>query len=109
MAKIEEKSGVSFSLSFLIQVLTGIILFVWAYSQLDSRLSTTETSSTNNTMYIEKIQSDMLTSQDSPISADFQQFEQLNSLRHQLEIHKEEIINLRDKVYVLNRIVSMRR
>ena len=109
MTKIEEKSGVSFSLSFLIQVLTGIVLFVWAYSQLDSRLSTTESSSTNNTMHIEKIQSDMLASQDSPISADFKQFEQLNSLRHQLEIHKEEIINLRDKVYVLNRIVSMRR
>tara|TARA_R110000744_G_scaffold10269_4_gene32021 strand:- start:862 stop:1191 length:330 start_codon:yes stop_codon:yes gene_type:complete len=109
MAKIEEKSGVSFSLSFLIQMLSGIILFVWIYSQLDSRLSTAETSSVNNTMHIEKIQTDMMANQDSPISADFKQFEQLNSLRHQLEIHKEEIINLRDKLYVLNRIVSLRR
>ena len=48
-------------------------------------------------------------SQSQPIPADFQQNEQLNALRHQLEIHKEEIINLRDKVYVLNRIISMRR
>ena len=43
MAKIQENSGVSFSLSFLIQILSAIVLGVWGYSQLDSRISFLET------------------------------------------------------------------
>ena len=55
MAKIQESSGVSFSLSFLIQVLSAIVLFVYGYSQLDSRISFVENSSGSNAINIDEI------------------------------------------------------
>ena len=109
MAKIQENSGVSFSLSFLIQILSAIVLGVWGYSQLDSRISFLETTSSNNTMHIEKIQSDMLASQDAPISSDHIQNTSLRFLKEMMAQHEAEIVKLQDKVYQLNRIISMRR
>ena len=109
MAKIQENSGVRFSLSFLIQILSAIVLGVWGYSQLDSRISFLETNSSNNSMHIEKIQSDMLASQDSPISSDHIQNTSLRFLEVQIAQHEAEIIKLQDKVYQLNRIIGMSR
>ena len=109
MSKIQESSGVSFSLSFLIQILSAIVLGVWGYSQLDSRISFLETTSSNNTMHIEKIQSDMLASQDAPISSDHIQNTRLRFLEEMMAQHEAEIVKLQDKVYQLNRIISMRR
>ena len=109
MAKIQENSGVSFSLSFLIQILSAIVLGVWGYSQLDSRISFLETTSSNNTMHIEKIQSDMLASQDAPISSDHIKNTSLRFLEEMMAQHEAEIVKLQDKVYQLNRIISMRR
>ncbi len=109
MAKIQENSGVSFSLSFLIQILSAIVLGVWGYSQLDSRISFLETTSSNNTMHIEKIQSDMLASQDAPISSDHIQNTSIRFLETIVAQHEAEIMKLQDKVYQLNRIISMRR
>ena len=43
MSKIEESSGVSFSLSFLIQILSAIVLGVWGFSELSNRISFLET------------------------------------------------------------------
>ena len=37
--ELNEKSGIQFSLSFLIQILATVILAVWGYSQLDARIS----------------------------------------------------------------------
>ena len=37
--KVNEKSGIQFSLTFLIQILGTVILAVWGYSQLDARIS----------------------------------------------------------------------
>lgn len=109
MAKIQENSGVSFSLSFLIQILSAIVLGVWGYSQLDSRISFLETNSSNNSMHIEKIQADMLANQDAPISSDHVQNTSLRFLEEMLAQHEAEIVKLQDKVYQLNRIISMRR
>ena len=109
MSKIQESSGVSFSLSFLIQILSAIVLGVWGYSQFDSRISFLETTSSNNTMHIEKIQSDMLASQDAPISSDHIQNTSLRFLEEMMAQHEAEIIKLQDKVYQLNRLISMRR
>jgi len=89
MGKIQESSGVSFSLSFLIQVLSAIVLGVWGYSQLDSRISFLETTSSNNSMHIQNTS--------------------LRFIEKTIAQHEAEIIKLQDKVYQLNRIISMRR
>ncbi len=109
MTKIQESSGVSFSLSFLIQVLSAIVLGVWGYSQLDSRISFLETTTSNNSMHIEKIQADMLANQDAPLSSDHIQNTSIRFLETMVAQHESEIIKLQDKVYQLNRIISMRR
>ena len=60
-------------------------------------------------MHIEKIQSDMLASQDSPIRSDHIQNTSLRFLEVQIAQHEAEIIKLQDKVYQLNRIIGMSR
>jgi len=107
--ELKESSGIKFSLSFLIQIITAIVLGVWGYSQLDSRISFLETNSSNNSMHIEKIQSDMLASQDSPISSDHIQNTSLRFIEKTIAQHEAEIIKLQDKVYQLNRLLSVRR
>ena len=72
-------------------------------------ISFLETNSSNNSMHIEKIQSDMLASQDSPISSDHIQNTSLRFLEVQIAQHEAEIIKLQDKVYQLNRIIGMSR
>ena len=37
--QVNEKAGIQFSLSFLIQILGTVVLAVWGYSQLDARIS----------------------------------------------------------------------
>tara|TARA_R100000773_G_C4196335_1_gene100347 strand:+ start:253 stop:582 length:330 start_codon:yes stop_codon:yes gene_type:complete len=109
MARIQESSGVSFSLSFLIQVLSAIVLGVWGYSQLDSRISFLETTTSNNSMHIEKIQADMLANQDAPISSDHIQNTSIRFLETMVAQHESEIIKLQDNLYQLNRMLSLRR
>jgi uncharacterized coiled-coil protein SlyX len=106
MSKIQESSGVSFSLSFLIQILSAIVLGVWGYSQLDSRISFLETTTSNNTMHIEKIQADMLANQDAPISSDHIQNTSIRFLETMVAQHESEIVKLQDKVYDLNLIIG---
>ena len=106
MAKIQESSGVSFSLSFLIQVLSAIVLGVWGYSQLDSRISFLETPTSNNSMHIEKIQADMLANQDAPISSDHIQNTSIRFLETMVAQHESEIVKLQDKVYDLNTMMG---
>jgi hypothetical protein len=36
---LSQKTGIQFSLSFLIQILGTVVLAVWGYSQLDARIS----------------------------------------------------------------------
>ncbi len=53
--ELKESSGIKFSLSFLIQIITAIVLGVWGYSQLDSRISFLETITSSNSQHIESI------------------------------------------------------
>ena len=107
--ELKESSGVKFTLSFLIQVITAIVLGVWGYSQLDSRISFLETITSNNSQHIEGIQKGISSAQDQPISSDHIQNTSIKFIEKTIAQHEAEIIKLQDKVYQLNRIMSMRR
>ena len=53
--KLQESSGVSFSLSFLLQILGVIVVGVWGFSQLDARIATLSQSSATHTESINRI------------------------------------------------------
>ena len=107
--ELKESSGIKFSLSFLIQILTFIVLSVWGYSQLDSRIAFVENSSGSNAINIDEILKEIKESQDKPISSDIFQNTSLRFVEEMLAQHQAEIIRLQDKVYQLNRMLSMRR
>ena len=106
MGKIQETSGVSFSLSYLIQLVTAIAVGTWGFSQLDNRIAFVENSSQTNSSYINEIQKTQEENQNSWIPADYQQFEQLKSLEKQLDGLDDELKLLSDKVYELNRLMG---
>jgi len=109
MSKIQESSGVSFSLSYLIQLVGGIAVATFAFSELNNRIGIVENTSTSNVTHIEAIIKAQEENQNSWIPADFQQFEILKAHKELLAQHQAEIIRLQDKVYQLNRLLSMRR
>ena len=92
--QIQESSGVSFSLSFLIQLVTGIVLAVWAYSQLDGRISTLQNASSTYAEAISRIEKNMQDSQDAPISSDHVQNTSLNA-------HERELREIQTRLQVL--------
>ena len=97
--ELKESSGIKFSLSFLIQIITAIVLGVWGYSQLDSRISFLETMTSSNSQHIESIQTERANSQDKPISSDHIQNTSLRFLEREMAKHEAEIIRLRDLIY----------
>ena len=109
MGKIQESSGVSFSLSYLIQLVGGIAVATFAFSELNNRIGIVENTSTSNSSNIEEIIKAQEKNQNALIPADYRQFEILKSHKELLAQHQAEIIRLQDKVYQLNRIISMRR
>ena len=109
MSKIQESSGVSFSLSYLIQLVGGIAVATYAFSELNNRIGIVENTSTSNVTHIESIIKAQEENQNSWIPADYQQFEILKAHKELLAQHQAEIIRLQDKVYQLNRMLSMRR
>ncbi len=70
MGRIEEKASVNFSLSFLIQLVSAIGLGVWAYSQLDGRISTVENATDTAVEDIKRIEDRMRDNTDKQISSD---------------------------------------
>ncbi len=109
MSKIQESSGVSFSLSYLIQLVGGIAVATFAFSELNNRIGIVENTSTSNGTHIEAIIKAQEENQNAWIPADFQQFEQLKALEKNLDKIDEELKLLADKVYQLNRLMAMRR
>ena len=109
MGKIQESSGVSFSLSYLIQLVGGIAVATFAFSELNNRIGIVENTSTSNSSNIEEIIKAQEANQDALIPADYRQFEILKSHKELLAQHQAEIIRLQDKVYQLNKIIGMRR
>lgn len=101
MSKIEESSGVSFSLSFLIQILTAIVLGVWGFSELSNRISFLETVTGKHEESIADIESTILENQDAPISSDYVQNTSLRFIEERIAIHQAELDRLSEKVYEL--------
>jgi uncharacterized small protein (DUF1192 family) len=99
MSKIEESSGVSFSLSFLIQILSAIVLGVWGFSELSNRISFLETVTGKHEESIADIETTILESQDKPISSDWVQNTSLRYIEERIAIHQAEIERLSEKVY----------
>tara|TARA_R110002110_G_scaffold77122_8_gene202741 strand:+ start:5542 stop:5862 length:321 start_codon:yes stop_codon:yes gene_type:complete len=101
VSKIEESSGVSFSLSFLIQILSAIILAVWGFSELSSRITFLETVTGKHEESIADIETTILEAQDKPISSDWVQNTSLRYIEERIAIHQSEIERLSEKVYEL--------
>ena len=99
--KLQESSGVSFSLSFLLQVLGAIAIGVWGFSQLDARISELAQSSLAHKESIERIETNMEKNQDAPISSDHVQ----NTKIYCLEAEHAEVLKrlavIDDRLYVL--------
>ena len=100
-SKIEEATGVSFSLSFLIQVIGAIVIAVWGYSQLDGRLSYVENATASLAESVEVIETDMHENQDAPISSDYTQNARLEALEQQIIIYLDRIEFLEQRLYDL--------
>ena len=77
---IKESAKVSFSLSFLLQLVGVLMAGVWGYSQLDARISTIANASAQHTDGIARIEDSMEKNQDAPISSDHIQNTKLNWL-----------------------------
>ena len=101
MSKIEESSGVSFSLSFLIQILSAIVLGVWGFSELSNRISFLETVTGKHEESISDIETTILEAQDKPISSDWVQNTSLRFIEERIAIHQAELERLSEKVYEL--------
>jgi|TARA_R110000824_G_scaffold21078_6_gene78857 Tfp pilus assembly protein PilN len=102
--KLSQEAGVSFSLSFLIQLVTGIVLAVWAYSQLDGRISALQNSSSAYDEAIGRIEETMRSSQDAPISSDHVQNTSLVFIEKKLEQQQREIDLLEARVYEMGAV-----
>tara|TARA_E500000331_G_scaffold65537_1_gene60180 strand:+ start:460 stop:789 length:330 start_codon:yes stop_codon:yes gene_type:complete len=109
MAKISDSSNLSFSLSYLVQLVGGIAIATYAFSEINNRLGIVENTSTSNSSNIEEIVKAQEKNQNALIPADYRQFEILKAHKEILAQHEAEIIRLQDKVYQLNRILSIRR
>ena len=101
MNKIEESSGVSFSLSFLIQILSAIVLGVWGFSELSSRITFLETVTGKHEESIADIETTILEAQDKPISSDWVQNTSLRYIEERIAIHRAELDRLNTRVYEL--------
>ena len=101
---IKESANVSFSLSFLLQLVGVLMAGVWGYSQLDARISTISNASIQHTEGIDRIEASMEKNQDAPISSDHIQNKKLNWLESvnvdvlkRLDRMEMRIFELRDR------------
>ena len=106
MSKIEESSGVSFSLSFLIQILSAIVLGVWGFSELSNRISFLETVTGKHEESISDIEATILENQDQPISSDWVQNTSLRFIEERIAIHQAELELLNNRVYELTKEIK---
>ena len=104
--KIEESSGVSFSLSFLIQILSAIVLGVWGFSELSNRISFLETVTGKHEESIADIETKMAEAQDAPISSDYIQNTSLRFIEERISIHQAELDRLEEKIYQISLTIN---
>ena len=92
--ELNERAGIQFSLSFLIQVLATVILAVWGYSQLDARITTVTNQMTTAVEKLRGIETELKENQDKPIPSDHVQ-------NTKLFAHEREITELKNRLGVL--------
>ena len=92
--KLNEKSGIQFSLTFLIQLVGTVIIAVWGYSQLDARISYIVNESATHKEKIRAIEADIKENQDKPIPSDHVQ-------NTKLFAHERELLELKIRLGVL--------
>jgi len=83
--KISDNSSLDISLPMLIQAVTFIVMLVWGYSQLNSRISFLEYQVSINENYIDTIIEDAKESQDAEIPADIRQNERIAYLEKEID------------------------
>jgi hypothetical protein len=92
--QLHERTGIQFSLSFLIQVLATVVLAVWGYSQLDARISSVHNSVVMHNEKLNAIETDLKENQDKPIPSDHVQ-------NTTLFAHERELRELKTRLGVL--------
>lgn len=92
--ELNERAGIQFSLSFLIQVLATVILAVWGYSQLDARITTVTNHMTTAVEKLRGIETELKENQDKPIPSDHVQ-------NTTLFAHERELMELKSRLGVL--------
>ena len=92
--KVNEKSGIQFSLTFLIQILGTVVLAVWGYSQLDARISQVQNEIATHTEKLRGIEIELKENQDKPIPSDHVQ-------NTTLFAHERELMELKARLGVL--------
>ena len=97
--QLNEKAGVQFSLSFLIQILGTVVLAVWGYSQLDARISQLSNATSMNNDKIHSIENDIRDNQDKPISSDHVQNTTLFVHERELQEIKARLSQLETRLY----------
>jgi|TARA_R110000823_G_scaffold213458_1_gene343357 hypothetical protein len=98
-AKINEKSGVQFSLSFLIQILATVIIAVWGYSQLDARISQVHNTTATHQEKLRGIEVELKENQDKPIPSDHVQNTTLFAHERELSELKVRLSALEQRLY----------
>ena len=92
--QVNEKAGIQFSLTFLIQILGTVILAVWGYSQLDARISQVQNETATHTEKLRGIEIELKENQDKPIPSDHVQ-------NTTLFAHERELMELKARLGVL--------
>jgi hypothetical protein len=99
--QVNERAGVQFSMSFLIQILGTVIIAVWGYSQLDARISIVQNQNATHAEKINAIETDITENQDKPISSDHVQNTALSAHERELGEIKTRIQVLETRLYTL--------
>jgi chromosome segregation ATPase len=97
--QVNEKAGIQFSLSFLIQILGTVVLAVWGYSQLDARISNLSNQTSTHKEKIRSIEGDIRDNQDKPISSDHVQNTTLFAHERELQELKARLSQLETRLY----------
>jgi hypothetical protein len=97
--ELNERAGIQFSLSFLIQVLATVILAVWGYSQLDARITTVTNQMTTAVEKLRGIETELKENQDKPIPSDHVQNTTLFAHDRELMALKNRLAVLEERLY----------
>tara|TARA_R110002020_G_scaffold185799_5_gene383665 strand:- start:75 stop:413 length:339 start_codon:yes stop_codon:yes gene_type:complete len=97
--KLNEKAGIQFSLTFLIQILGTVILAVWGYSQLDARITQVQNEIATHKEKLRGIELELKENQDKPIPSDHVQNTTLFSHERELSELKSRLAALEARLY----------